>query len=65
MPSLEMLLDDGIVVEVPDDIRELDWTIQARMDALASAIEELEEKNAVSHRGRAIQALLKRLEEEA
>lgn len=44
MPALEKLLDDGVVVEVPEDIRVLDWKHQARIDALEGAIDELEEK---------------------
>lgn len=43
IPSLEKLLDDGVVVEVPEDIQELDWKLQARIEALEGAIDELEE----------------------
>ena len=44
MPPLEKLLDAGVVVEVPEDIRDLDWKHQARIEALEGAIDELEEK---------------------
>lgn len=44
VPALDKMLDDGLIVEVPEDIRDLDWRLQARIAVLEGAIGELEEK---------------------
>ena len=44
VPSLEKLLDDGILVDAPEEIQELDWRLQGRIEALEGALDELDEK---------------------
>ena len=44
MPNIHTLLEQGVIVEVPEDIRMADWQIQARIEVLAGAIDELERK---------------------